>query len=362
MKNLHYFIAIYFIFISPLFSELNPPDDVTISKIADDRYRFHWEGSDEETSYWIFSSPNWDFIPQIYLEEELLSFEEDQKVFFTRGQEIIIESPHRYFRLIAEKNGVFSPPSTLISREEFPVFHSRMPLKKSDAKAIKRLEPYLLPNDHPIKASLDRLFGSSRVLLNLKTLRAAGFVTDGPRKFTKIIVATHPDFPDYIFKLYLDAQRFEKPLAFHEYLMQRIDGAHLLQKEIDKNGWQSLFKVPNKWIYALPASPSAPSEFMAKNFLLVEDNMQIYSDEQNDKLWKSDHVSQEFLQIYFQLLTLTGYQDVKPANTPFSLDGKVAFVDTQTFLSEVRYSKMTPFLSPSNQKYWKSLIKTQLSH
>lgn len=353
-----YLVVVYFIFFSPLFSELIPPCDVTISKLADDRYRLRWEGSEDEMSYWIFSSSNWDFIPKIYLDEDLLSFEEEQEVFFSRDQEIIIESPYPYFRIVAEQNGVFSLPSTLISHEEPCVFHNRMPLaKKSDAKTLKRLEPYLLPNDHPVKARLDRLFSMSRVLLNLKTLRAAGFVTDGPRRYTKIIVATHPDFPDYIFKLYLDAQRFEKPLAFHEYLMQRIDGAHLLQKEIDNNGWQSLFKVPNKWIYALPTSPSAPPEFMAKNFLLVEDNMQIYSDEKNEEFWKSNQVSREFLQIYFQLLTLTGYRDVKPANTPFSLDGRVAFVDTQTFLSEVLYHKMTPFLSPSNQKYWKSLIK-----
>ena len=218
---------------------------------------------------------------------------------------------------------------------------------------------YLLPEEHPIKSELDQLFSTSRVIFNLRTLRAVGFETSGPRKFTKIIIATHPQFPHYLFKLFLDVQRYEKSLSIYESLVQRVQGAQLIHEEIKKNQWEHLFKVPNKWIYVLPCTPETPSEFEQKRFLLVEDNMQIHPDKVNESIWKSDNLSPEFLYSLFQLLTITGYRDVKPANIPFSLDGKAAFVDTQTVLSEVRYSKMTPYLSSRNQKFWKNLIKNQ---
>ncbi|MGK5594912.1 MAG: hypothetical protein ACSNEK_06105 [Parachlamydiaceae bacterium] len=99
--------------------------------------------------------------------------------------------------------------------------------------ALKQGHPYVLPKDHPIHVSLDALFSQSRATLNLKTLKKAGFQASKPRKFTKLIVAKHPSFPGYLFKLYLDAQRHYKDLPEYHYWAARIKGAQLVRKCIE---------------------------------------------------------------------------------------------------------------------------------
>lgn len=223
----------------------------------------------------------------------------------------------------------------------------------------KKVAPHLLPNDHLIRESLDQLFSSDRVILNLKTLEQAGFKKCKPRKFTRLLVTTHPDFPGYIFKLYVDAQKYYKQLPEYEYWLMRIHGAQLIEQEILRLGLQTHFKVPKKWIYNLPEDPAPPEEFLRKNFILVEEDMSLFSDKENAEYWKSDSVTQTYLEGLFIILKNIGLHDcVKIDNIPFSKDGKIAFVDTQTFHEwPVRYKDLTPSLSPNNQSYWKKLIR-----
>lgn len=227
----------------------------------------------------------------------------------------------------------------------------------SDAKILAKVTPYVIPESHPAKKPLNNIFSASRVLKNLKTLRAAGFEISGPRKFTRLIVASHFDIPGYIFKLYIDAQRPHKNTPEYEFWILRIQGARLIQEELELNGWQDLFKVPQKWIYQLPSQPAPSEDFAAKNFILVEDDMGLYPDDINKEIWKSDAISETLLTALFYLLKKIGLHDcVKPDNIPFSVDGRVAFVDTQTFHEKVSYKEFASYLSPKNQKFWKNLI------
>ena len=68
----------------------------------------------------------------------------------------------------------------------------------------KSVFPYLLPENHPAKAILDQIFSSSRAILNLKTMKKAGFIDPFPENRTHVIVCTHPDLSGYIIKTYLD--------------------------------------------------------------------------------------------------------------------------------------------------------------
>lgn len=228
----------------------------------------------------------------------------------------------------------------------------------SGEKVLKNGNSCLIPEEHPMKGHLDRIFSENRVTFTMKSLKLAGFKASRPRKFTKIIVASHPDYPEYIFKLFVDAQRYEKRISVYEYWALRIQGARLIQEEIDKNGWQHLFKVPVKYLYPLPKDPSCSSDFYSKDYLLVEDNMNIYPDSENNAIWKSDQVSQEHLSHLFTLVKTLGLSDsVKPANVPFSRDGKIAFVDTQAFHRKVDFKHFKPFLSKKNREYWNQLIQ-----
>lgn len=217
---------------------------------------------------------------------------------------------------------------------------------------------YLLPKNHSIKPFLDRLFSSSRVIHNLDTLKEAGFVYSKPRKVTKLIIATHPELPGYIFKLYLDAQRYcrNKPETFFWRL--RVEGAQKVQMAIDAHHLHDYVKVPKKWIYKLPAEPKPPKGYMPKQTILVEEDMQLLSKEDNEKHWQSSEVS--FAQLYavFTVLSEAGLSDcAKPDNIPFSIDGRISFIDTQTHGEKVPYHRLNSWLSPENQDLWKKFYE-----
>lgn len=224
--------------------------------------------------------------------------------------------------------------------------------------SIQEVEPYLLPLEHPIRPLLQILFSEKRATLNLKTLKKAGFQKAKPRKFTNLIVTKHPAIPGYIFKLYLDAQRHHKETPEYAYWIARVQGANLVRQYIYDHFLEDRFKVPAKWIYELPAS-CREEGYAVKNFILVEEDMALLSDEQNKELWKSNFVTFSLLQELYGILHTVGlYDAAKPDNIPFSTDGKIAFIDTQTFgKKNVRYEKLTPFLSKENQEFWK--IMTQ---
>lgn len=217
---------------------------------------------------------------------------------------------------------------------------------------------FLLPVEHPIKPVLDHIFSSSRALLSLESLEKAGFSFSKPRKFTNLIVARHPAIHGYIFKLYLDAQRYHKDKGEHFFWILRVQGSLLVRQQIIANNLQDFLKVPQKWIYALPKNPKPHKGYMRKNYILVEEDMDLISNEENKALWKSGYVSKELLDAVFLVLREVGLSDcAKPDNIPFSKDGRVAFIDTQTFGGSVPFNNLTSVLSEENQSYWKLIIQ-----
>ena len=222
-------------------------------------------------------------------------------------------------------------------------------------QAMKKISRYLLPYEHPIKEKLDGIFGRSRVLLNLNTIKKAGFINAKPRKHTHLIVTSHPNMQGYIFKLYLDAQYLRRQVSEEHFWLLRIRGARAIKKEIIKNHWEHLFCVPKKWIYLLPKKPSAPQEYFSKHTILVEQDMQLCPSKTNIKKWAQ--VTPDVLDKLFYLLETLGLHDcAKPDNIPFTEEGKIAFIDTQTHQEwPVAYDKLTHYLSPEMQKYWKKL-------
>lgn len=226
-------------------------------------------------------------------------------------------------------------------------------------KIWDQVEPFLMPDDHPAKAKLDEIFSKSRVTTSIKTMEKAGFQNVVPQKFTHIIVTSHPELEGYIIKVYLDAHRYYRNLPEYHYYILRATGSRMIQALLDENGWNDQFKVPKKWIYPLPSEPSPPDQLIRKNFVLVEENMDIFDNAANRKCWGSDLVTREVIERFYFIVTELGLSDcAKPMNAPFSKDGRIAFVDTQTFNSwPVSYDKLTPFLSDDIKSYWKKLTR-----
>lgn len=221
----------------------------------------------------------------------------------------------------------------------------------------REVKDHMIPDDHPVKEKLDRIFSSSRALYNMKSMVKAGFDAAQPQHHTHIIVTRHPLLKGYVIKAYLDKQKYHLHKREHFFWVKRVIGAKLLQKAIKAHGYEHLLKVPKKWIYLLPDKPSPPSKHRRKIFILVEEDMNIYDDLTNEQMWGSKAVTKELLKAVYTVTTEFGFFDcAKPANCPFSKDGKVAFVDTQTYYKKrVKYKKLTPFLSSSMRSYWKKL-------
>ncbi len=87
--------------------------------------------------------------------------------------------------------------------------------------------------------------------------------------------------------------------------------------------------------------------------------MDLYDSDQNYEIWKSDQVTEELLTDFYTLCEELGLKDcAKPENAPFSKDGRIAFIDTQTTQAwPVRYKKLTPYLSEERQVLWKKLTR-----
>lgn len=225
-------------------------------------------------------------------------------------------------------------------------------------KELEKMAPYLMEENHPAKALLDTIFTSSRAILNLEALEKAGFDKSSPRKFTKLIVTRHPALPGYIFKLYLDAQRFHKDVPEYVLWARRVKGAEKIQSYIAAQELEDQFKVPKKWIYLLPEFPKPPNDYYPKSSILVEEDMLLLSDKANKALWASSHVQEGFLKKLYKIIKKIGLQDAaKPDNIPFSLDGRIAFVDTETSGSkDVAFENLLPHLSKPNKRIWRELI------
>lgn len=217
------------------------------------------------------------------------------------------------------------------------------------------LEPYLLPGDHPIKHKLDRLFQKKRVTQSLDLFEQAGFRGAEMRKPTNIVVGKHPDFSGYLFKVFLDTQ---PPLCDWAYWLKRIEGAQSIQACIQQHGFQH-FRVPQKWIYPLPDEPSPPntSQYHRKNFILIVEDMDILSKEENLRAFKKK-MTPQILQELHTILTEEGLiGSVYPKNIPFTRQGDLAFIDTEHHhIQPVPYHKLTHFLSSEMKRYWQTLI------
>lgn len=235
-------------------------------------------------------------------------------------------------------------------------------LGENDSFKDEILKPLLLPNSHPVKGKLDKIFSESRASLNLETLTKAGFKKSKPRNITKIVVTNHSSMPGYIFKLYLDSQGEFVEGAELEYLLKRIEGANIVRKVIADYGLGSFFSVPQKWIYKIPSHHLPPLGCIQRRYLLVVEDMNIYSKSKNMKIWKSNKVTYDLLDKLYLILKESCLSDcAKPSNIPFTIDGRIAFIDTQNYnYPIIDYDRLEPYLSKKNRSYWKSI--TQLTN
>lgn len=222
-----------------------------------------------------------------------------------------------------------------------------------DDATWSRVSPYLLSSKNKIKKQLDEIFSKSRVSTSLATMRRAGFICKKVRKWSNILVATHPKLTGYLVKLYLDDQI---GINDFELLVTRVEGARAIKEAINQFGYRDLFKVPKKYLYVLPDNPPAKPELHRKNFILVVEEMQLR--ESNRELWKGTLVSKRRLQALYHIVTELGLLDsLIVSNIPFCTDGRNAFIDTEHHHKwPIPYHHLLRVLNPEKSRTWEEIV------
>lgn len=262
----------------------------------------------------------------------------------------------KYYSQIANEQPEFLEKSVELldylaeARAQYPNFEGN-PLITSAMRS--RMKPHLMPLDHPIKPILDTIF-ATRVTENIATFTAAGFKILFDQQTSFVKVAYHPSTPGYLYKVYFDdevRQKSHKP-GWH-WLCNRCEGAAKIRRLIKKKKFIH-FTVPDKWLYPLNhPNPSSPSP---QPVILVVTDMNIRCQEETIEAWQTKITKRHMDELY-AILKNGGGSRFLSGNVPYTHSGKFAFVDTEYPKRKVNVAKITPYLSPEMQKYWKKLTK-----
>lgn len=238
----------------------------------------------------------------------------------------------------------------VIAEDAFPVPYD-MNVKPAlvEQTVWDTVTPYLMPLNHPIRAKLDRLFSSQRVLLNAASLKAAGFSDTKPHMFSHAIISENSKFDGYVFKMFSDSQ---PNLIDWEQWVRRAWGAASARAAVNRLGLSKQIVIPKKWIYPLPQEPAPPAGYSRKYFILVAQKIPLESKDKSYKIWRKK-MSKERLRAIVQLIQEEGLVDnVYAFNFPFAKDGRNALIDTEhSHHWPVHFGSMKKWLAPHMHVY-----------
>lgn len=352
-----------------------PVEEIRVDKRENGFYELSWKPSiDANVSYQIFGSNSQDFVPDIYFhkhldqikENEISDWEDNQNfICETKDSSLIIDDPLAYYRIVAVQEGRFSNPSPPVDIEDFeellpkkfnqlthPGHYNKSPYVSDEG--WNAVQPYLIPENHPIKAELDRIFSASRVTKDRESIAAAGFELTETQGL-HVVACKHKKLKGYVIKMYTDLNSLEEDW---KKWVNRVEGAKLIREAIEKFGYKNIFKVAKKWIYPLPLDPSPPDEpiYHRKNFVLVVKDMKLLDHKENHKKYRQE-ADYKLLKKIFKITELLGLSDTPRANNlAWNKEGKLVFVDTESYHKwPVNYHPLVEFLSKYNRARWKEI-------
>lgn len=218
------------------------------------------------------------------------------------------------------------------------------------------IAPYLLPDTHPVKPVLDRIFSGERAIRTQDSMKKAGFhiITEG--HWSDTVIATHSKAEGYFFKLFTEDQAHIDELA---RLLARIKGAIYAQEIVNKHQWNKLFKVPRKWFYILPEDSNPIPGIPAKRVILVAEDMRLLDKETSYAKWRSPNLDKKLFKAVFQVLTEGGFSDSSYAfNLPFAKDGRIALIDNDKHNKRpIPFHNLFRYLHPNLKSYGEKLMK-----
>lgn len=226
------------------------------------------------------------------------------------------------------------------------------------SKVRKRIAPFLLPKNSPVREAMDSIFSFSRVSTNDLTLINAGFniLSVQPRSFIRIL--RHPLLPNLLLKAYVDCElRVKKDQESWEWLVKRCQGAKDIRYVIAKKKIK-LFTVPDKWIYVFPGNSTSPNDGLHVRhlaILLVED-MHLTSFAECLYAWYN-LITKKHLDELYKIISYAKGSSYRPDNIPFTIYGTFTFIDTEYPKHKPDYNSIKHFISPEMLQYWERLIR-----
>lgn len=295
----------------------------------------------------------------------------DFQLVLEEGESVDVSDTHLYSFFVEAEQGakvVYSKEEDRVTPALFDLRASRktssrpapaapfvQPQQVSD-EIWAEVQPYLMPLDHPTRRRLDEIFSKNRVLASLEAMKEAGFMLT-PQQGVHVHATKHPMLPGYVIKMYPDLH----PEREWYKWVKRCQGAELIRDSIARHQMEGIFKVPHKWIYVVPDlfPIEASAGIYPKHFVLVVEDMYILEPHKNRKRYRSEHMHKSTLQALVTIIEDLGLSDaVRCANVPFCQDGKLAFVDTESWHRwPVWYHPMKEWLSIGMRRYWNEITQ-----
>jgi len=239
--------------------------------------------------------------------------------------------------------------STMQLAHCYPNFENHPSITK---EMRKRIEPHLLPLDHPAKPILDKLFSKKGITETLDSLVEAGFITVSVRPTSYVIVVKHPALPGYLMKIYLESEtRIKQEREGWEWLTFRCIGAKNIRNVI-KEKKLKYFSVPDKYLYPLPIASGAYNQ----PIILICTEMHLLDQEKTNRIWM-DQITKEHLKELYELLCVGGSSPHVRWNMPFTKEGKFTCIDTEHPFRRPNFKVVNKYLSPKNAKLWNKIVK-----
>jgi len=176
-----------------------------------------------------------------------------------------------------------------------------------------------MPFDDPAALDLVSLFRDARMFESRASWAAAGFEVLNRQNNGKIMVARHPSARGLLFKKYVDEISQDDQRRNYE---RRLEGAGRLRSYVANHGLSHVV-VPRKWIVELPRAVSRKEP----SHVLVVEQIDLLDEEQTRAAYQQIElpVLRDLCTVLFHFRGM----DSNGKNLPFTVDGRIALVDTE---------------------------------
>jgi hypothetical protein len=196
--------------------------------------------------------------------------------------------------------------------------------------------------------NLVEIFRDPKMFTSRDAWEQAGFKVPDRYDADKILVASHDAIPGYLFKRYADHVDLSKQRRNYE---RRIEGADHMRAFIARRQLRRI-SVPRKWLYRLPKS------FKKKSCVLIVERISVLDLFASERAYGS--IEPELLgELSIVLHEFYGL-DFSMTNAPFTEDGRIAFIDTESWSRHKKrdhLSVIAKYVSPGTCELARNLFR-----